>query len=386
MFTWDDFKRHFRDIAFIHKSEINPADAYRRIRDGIQFRGSNVWILAFAIILASVGLNVNSTAVIIGAMLVSPLMGPIIGIGMALGTNDVDLLKQALKNLLVMVVVSVLASALFFLVSPLRLVNPTELLARTRPTIYDVLIALFGGLAGILETSRRERGTVISGVAIATALMPPLCTAGFGLAHLNGHYFFGALYLFLINSVFIVLATYASVRYLRFPLVDTSDPQQTLRRRRIVTVVLLLFIVPSIWSAALLVRDNNFERNVGTFVNVNRFIDGRYIYDYEIVPGHKRYVELRMAGDPMEQKDRQRILDAAARNGIRQDQVRKLLIDARALRRGALREALCHGSVRYGHAARARPEARAYRHRPARNHKIPRFGDFEPLVVLDPVV
>ena len=322
MVTWDDIKRQFRDIAFIHKSEMDSTDAVRRIRDGIWFRGANVWILVFAIVLASVGLNVNSTAVIIGAMLVSPLMGPIIGVGLSLGINDIDLLKQAARNLLIMVLVSVLASALFFLVSPLRLVNPTELLARTHPTIYDVFIALFGGLAGILETSRKERGTVISGVAIATALMPPLCTAGYGLSHLNGHFFFGALYLFLINSVFIVLATYAVVRYLHFPRVDSADPQVTIRRQRIISIVLLLFVVPSIWTAALMVRDTNFERNVNAFVDVHRFIDNRYIYDYSIVSGTKRHVELRVAGEPLDEKGREEILAAASRYRIRPDQIR----------------------------------------------------------------
>ena len=322
MFSWDDIKRQFRDIAFIRKSELDPGDAIRRIRDGVWFRGANVWILVFAVVLASVGLNVNSTAVIIGAMLVSPLMGPIMGVGLSLGTNDIDLLKQALRNLLVMVLVSVLASALFFLISPLRLVHPTELLARTHPTIYDVFIALFGGLAGILESSRKERGTVISGVAIATALMPPLCTAGYGLSRLNGHFFFGALYLFLINSVFIALATYATVRYLHFPRVEAADPQLTRRRRQQVSVVLLLFIIPSIWTAVLMVRDSNFERNVNAFVEAHRFIDSRYIYDYTIVSGHKRHVELRMAGDAMSEEDRRGILEAAASYRIQPEQVR----------------------------------------------------------------
>ena len=321
MKLWSDIKRNIRDIAFIHKDQLDPADAIRRIRDGIWFRGANVWILAFAIVLASVGLNVNSTAVIIGAMLVSPLMGPIVGIGLSLGINDFSLLKNALKNWLVMVAVSLCASSIFFLLSPLRLVNPTELLARTSPTIYDVLIALFGGLAGILENSRKERGTVLSGVAIATALMPPLCTAGYGLAHLNGHFFFGALYLFLINSVFIVLATYVSTLYLHFPKKDEQDRQVSLRQRRTISVILILFIVPSIWSAAILIKDNNFERNVTAFVNEHRFIDGHYLYDYQLQPGRKRMVELRIAGDPLNAKERQDILSAAAQYKIKESQI-----------------------------------------------------------------
>ena len=170
---WDKnyLKRTIRYYANIY-DHIDTDDAAQRIKSAIWFRGPNAWILAFSIIIASVGLNVNSTAVIIGAMLISPLMGPIIGTGLALGTNDVDLLKEAAKNVLVMVLISLGASTLFFLLSPLDLINPTELEARTSPTIYDVLIALFGGLAGILENSRKERGTTIAGVAIATALMP----------------------------------------------------------------------------------------------------------------------------------------------------------------------------------------------------------------------
>ena len=164
---WEDIKKRIRQYTYIY-DQVDTDSAAERIKSSIWFKGPNAWILAFAIVLASVGLNVNSTAVIIGAMLVSPLMGPIIGAGLALGTNDTDLLRSAAKNLLVMVGISLLASTVFFLLSPLSLVNPTELEARTSPTIYDVLIALFGGLAGILENSRKERGTVLSGVAFSS--------------------------------------------------------------------------------------------------------------------------------------------------------------------------------------------------------------------------
>ena len=196
------------------RSVINLSDyvdmdsANASIRKNIYFRGPNVFILACAIIIASVGLNVNSIPVIIGAMLISPVMGPILGFGYSLGVQDIQLLRDSLRNLAIMVAISIAASTLYFFLSPLRLEHPTELLARTNPTTYDVLIALFGGFAGILEISRKEKGTVLSGVAIATALMPPLCTVGYGLAILNWSYVLGALYLFLINSVFIALATY----------------------------------------------------------------------------------------------------------------------------------------------------------------------------------
>ena len=289
-------RKFIRQYVYIYE-EMDTEGAAQRIKSAIWFRGPNVWILAFSIIIASVGLNVNSTAVIIGAMLISPLMGPIIGTGLALGTNDTDLLKSAGKNLLVMVLVSLLASTLFFLLSPLALVNPTELEARTSPTIYDVLIALFGGLAGILENSRKERGTVLSGVAIATALMPPLCTAGYGLAHWNMHFFLGALYLFIINSVFIALATYLMVKYLRFRTVAGIDLETAKKRRNIITAILLVVLIPSIWSAFNLIRENNYERNVRNLVENNRLVGPKsYIYDFDI---QGRHANLSIAGEPL---------------------------------------------------------------------------------------
>ena len=312
---WMRAKRTIRYYSFIF-DEIDIESAAQRIKSSIWFRGPNAWILAFAIVLASVGLNVNSTAVIIGAMLVSPLMGPIIGAGLALGTNDVDLLKSAGKNLLAMVIISLLASTLFFILSPLSLVNPTELEARTSPTIYDVLIAFFGGMAGILENSRKERGTVLSGVAIATALMPPLCTAGYGLAHLNMHFFFGALYLFVINSVFIALATYFMVKYLEFPTVSGVSEELASRRRKAISTILVIILVPSIWSAFSLIRSNNFERNVQNFVENNRLVGPRtYIYEYR-VQGHQ--AQLSLAGEPLDEDLRSSLYIKAGRYDIKQ--------------------------------------------------------------------
>jgi len=315
---WDYFKGLFKRYIYIY-DQVDTVSAAERIKAGIWFKGPNVWILAFAIILASVGLNVNSTAVIIGAMLVSPLMGPIIGLGLSLGTNDLDLLKASAKNLLVMVIISLLASALFFLISPLSLVNPTELEARTSPTIYDVLIAFFGGLAGILENSRKERGTVLSGVAIATALMPPLCTAGYGLAHLNAHFFFGALYLFIINSVFIALATYLMVKYLRFRTVSGIDEATAIKRRNFITAVFVIVLIPSIWSAFNLIRENNFERNVQNFVENNRLVGTRsYIYNYDV---RGRHANLSIAGENLTDSLRQEFYNTAAKYSIKPKQI-----------------------------------------------------------------
>ena len=185
------------------------------MKSAIVFRGTNLWILMFAILIASLGLNVNSTAVIIGAMLISPLMSPIIGMGLAVGIGDSEMLKQSLKNYGVATLISVLTATLYFFISPLSEAR-SELLARTSPTLYDVLIAFFGGAAGVLALTTKSKGQVIPGVAIATALMPPLCTAGYGLATAQWAYFFGAFYLFFINTVFIATATFLGVKLLRF--------------------------------------------------------------------------------------------------------------------------------------------------------------------------
>ena len=312
------FKNLFNRYINI-SDNVDTADAAQRIKSAIWFRGPNVWILAFAIVLASVGLNVNSTAVVIGAMLVSPLMGPIIGVGLSLGTNDTDLLKSSAKNLLVMVIISLIASTLYFILSPLALVNPTELEARTSPTIYDVLIAFFGGLAGILENSRKERGTVLSGVAIATALMPPLCTAGYGLAHLDMHFFLGALYLFVINSVFIALATYLMVLYLKFQKAEGISDNLAKKRRNIITAVLVVVLVPSIWSAYILIRENNFERNARVFVENNRIVGPHsYIYDYTV---KGRQVHVSLAGEALTDSMRTVFLEKAAQAHIKEKNI-----------------------------------------------------------------
>ena len=318
---WNILRQKIRKVTNIN-GHIDTDDAAERIKNSIWFQGPNVWILAFSIVIASVGLNVNSPAVIIGAMLISPLMGPIIGIGLSLGTYDFDLLREALKNLLIMVLISLAASTFFFLISPLSLVNATELEARTSPTIYDVLIALFGGLAGILENSRKERGTVLSGVAIATALMPPLCTAGYGLAHLSARFFFGALYLFLINCVFITIATYLMVRYLHFRKVDNPNPVISSRRIRLMSLILFLFIAPSLWSAFNLIRSNNFERNVRDFVTEKRVYGKTYLYDYRIVRDKGRKVTLFITGNTLSQADSTNIYMTAAKWDIRPDQLR----------------------------------------------------------------
>ncbi|MBR6346088.1 MAG: DUF389 domain-containing protein [Bacteroidales bacterium] len=315
MTFFESIKHWFKSVAFLG-DEIDTADAARRIKGGIWFRGANVWILAFSIVIASVGLNVNSTAVIIGAMLVSPLMGPIIGMGLSMGTNDTELLKDSVRNLLIMVAISLVASTLYFLMSPLKLVNPTELEARTSPSFFDVLIALFGGLAGILENCRKERGTVISGVAIATALMPPLCTAGYGLAHWNFHFFGGAMFLFLINAAFISLATYLVVILLHFK--PVAVPDQSVSKRKIwMGSIVLPIIGVSVFTAASLIQDNNFHRSVDSLVDDHRTLSGSFIYDYDILDSRKAVLYL--SGE--KEEDVLELLTAAPSYGIKPEQL-----------------------------------------------------------------
>lgn len=301
---------------------IDTGKAAENIRSNIYFKGPNLWILVCAIVLASVGLNVNSTAVIIGAMLVSPLMGPIFGIGLGLGTDDTSLIKDAAKNLLIMVTISIIAATMYFLLTPLKLANPTELLARTNPTIYDVMIAFFGGLAGIFEMCRKEKGTVISGVAIATALMPPLCTAGYGIASASLTYFLGALYLFSINCIFIILATYIMVKYLHFSEVEFQDAATHKRTKAIMTTVVILVIVPSIWSAFFMIKENRFKMEVEEFVAENKNLEKGYIYDYKINPRKGGCVEIFIAGDPMTATSKNMLIESAGRHGIKESQLK----------------------------------------------------------------
>lgn len=300
---------------------VDTSAAEKSIRNNIYFRGPNAWILAIATIIASVGLNVNSIPVIIGAMLISPLMGPIFGVGLGLGINDMQLIKSSGKNLLIMVIISLVASFVYFMITPLNLNDPSELLARTNPTIYDVLIALAGGFAGILEQCRKDKGTVFAGVAIATALMPPLCTAGFGLASGNFGYFLGAAYLFVINCIFIMLATYISVKYFGFREVAFADALSQRRTRTFSTILIILFIVPSIWSAVIFIRQNNFEGNANSFAEQCKVYGRTILYDYKIDHSDGSVVSLFFSGDPLTEQSRRDLIAQAAEFGIKEEQV-----------------------------------------------------------------
>lgn len=237
------------------------------IAKGVEFRGVNLWVLIFATMIASLGLNVNSAAVIIGAMLISPIMGPIMGIGLSLGINDFELLKRSLRNYALMFIVAIITSTLYFLISPIGTAQ-SELLARTVPTTYDVLIALFGGLAGIVAQSRRDRtSTVIPGVAIATALIPPLCTTGYGVATGQPRFFIGAFYLFFINSVFIALATYLMVRFLKYEKKVFIDKVRERSVKRLMMFITLITFIPSVFVGFRMVRVSLFEAAADKYVS-----------------------------------------------------------------------------------------------------------------------
>lgn len=244
---------------------IPQADAEQSVREGVSFSGVNMLMLIIAIFIASLGLNTNSTAVIIGAMLISPLMGPIIGLGLAVGIHDFELIKRSFRNLLMATMFSVLTSCIYFMVSPVSEAH-SELLARTSPTIYDVFIGFFGGAAGILAIGSRVKGNVVPGVAIATALMPPLCTVGYGLATLQPNYIFGALYLFFINSVFIAVATTAGVRLMGYSYKPQADEQRARSVRRLVYTIAVVTMIPAVYMTYSMYRENNFINDCQRFV------------------------------------------------------------------------------------------------------------------------
>ena len=266
-----DSKRNFlvrkflKEYLDLHRSKEDEQVTVEYIRNGVEFKGTNLWILIFATVIASLGLNVNSTAVIIGAMLISPLMGPTMGIGLSIGLNDFELMKRSLKSYAVTTLFSVVTATLYFLFTPLDEVQ-SELLARTSPSIYDVFIALMGGLAGIVALATKEKGNVIPGVAIATALMPPLCTAGFGLATGNLLYFLGAFYLYFINSVFISLATYIGVRLMRFVRKQFVDKERERIVKRYIVWITIATMCPAVYLTYNIVRETFYQTSANRFI------------------------------------------------------------------------------------------------------------------------
>lgn len=273
---WQVVKGYFN--AFPEKDCEDEVVA--QISDGVDFHGATLWVLIFAIFIASLGLNVNSTAVIIGAMLISPLMGPIIGMGLAVGIADLKLFKRALTNYLITTVISVVTATIYFTISPITEAQ-SELLARTSPTLYDVLIALFGGAAGILAISTKSKNNVIPGVAIATALMPPLCTAGYGLAVSNTSYFFGAFYLYFINTVFIAFTTCIGVRLLHFHRKKFVDREKMKRVNYYIISIVIITMLPAGYMTWSIIKQSVTENNVEKFVRDELNNNGTYIISYE---------------------------------------------------------------------------------------------------------
>ena len=274
-------KTFLKDYLDLRKDKDNELETVDSIRKGVEFKGANLWILIFAIFMASLGLNVNSTAVIIGAMLISPLMGPIMGVGLSVGLNDFELMKRSLKSFLITTLFSVTTATIFFLVSPVA-EGQSELLARTSPTIYDVFIALMGGLAGVTALSTKEKGNVIPGVAIATALMPPLCTAGYGLATGNLIYFLGAFYLYFINSVFISLATFLGVRVMHFQRKEFVDKNREKKVRKYIVLIAILTMCPAVYLTVGIVQDTFFESAANRFVNEQLSFENTQVLDKKI--------------------------------------------------------------------------------------------------------
>jgi len=282
-----------KDFLNLHQGEDQKEKVLENVIANISFRGANLWILACAIVIASVGLNVNSTAVIIGAMLISPLMGPIVGAGFALGTYDFGLLKKSLKNLVIATLVSLFVSFLYFSLSPFKEAQ-SELLARTSPNIYDVLIAFFGGMVGVIAITRVEKGNPIPGVAIATALMPPLCTAGYGLAIGSLSYFGGAMYLYMINCFFICISTFLIVKFLKYPSVSFLNEGKKKRITRTITLLILVMIVPSFYLAYALLQEKKFTQQVNTFIQ-NELVQKGYTLIYEKTKFNQRPKKIELA-------------------------------------------------------------------------------------------
>ena len=249
------------------RKDADQLNTTQAIKADVQFKGATAWILICSIFVASIGLNTNSIPVVIGAMLISPLMGPILGVGLSIAINDIDTLKSSLVSLGTMVLLSILTSFLYFYVFDIN-VDTSELFVRTRPDIREILIAFFGGLALIIaRTKKGTIATVIYGVAIATALIPPLCTAGYGIAVGSMDYFLGAMYLFIINTIFIALATFIVIKFLKFPMINYVDSIRRRRISRFVTLAAIIVMIPAVWTFVNVVNESNFKNDAFSFIN-----------------------------------------------------------------------------------------------------------------------
>ena len=292
---WKDLLSYFNV-----KEDLEPqADTEESIRSGISFKGSQLLTLIFAIFIASLGLNTNSVPVIIGAMLISPLMGPIIGMGLGVGIQDIALVRRSLKNISAAVIGSLLASAIYFTISPLY-DGASQLLARTSPSIYDVFVALFGGAAGILSIGSKNKGQVLPGVAIATSLMPPLCTAGYGLATMQMHFFLGALYLFFTNMIFIFFATWIGVKLMGFHKVVYQNEKRARRIHVIAYSIVAATVGVSIYLTVVMVGHNIFIDKAAAFVEKEMVFPNTQVLSHkEFIQKGKRYIDVTLIGEAL---------------------------------------------------------------------------------------
>ena len=309
-----------RKLFDLRQDQDDPEAIDANVRTGLRFAGTNLWVLFFAILVASVGLNVNSTAVIIGAMLISPLMGPIVGLGYAAAINDFSLIRQSARNLGTFTALSLITSVAYFTLSPLD-VPGTELMARTTPTLWDVLIAAFGGAAGMVALTRKSISNVVPGVAIATALMPPLCTAGFGIANARWDMFAGAFYLFLINGVFIAASTLAVAKLVRLPAVADVSPEVRARHRAIIATGLVVVLVPSVWLGWRFVQQEVFAADAQALLRTVE-ADVRYAVVGQRVDRAQRVISVTVVGAEAEQRLRAQAAQLLAQHRLQGAELR----------------------------------------------------------------
>lgn len=276
-----ELRSFFRRLINLREGSEEKHVIIENVKDDADFSSARFWTLVFAIGIASVGLNINSTPVIIGAMLISPLMGPIVSMGMALSIYDWGLMRRSFRNLLTLTAISIFVSALYFSLSPITNAQ-SELLARTQPTIFDVLIAVFGGLAGFIGISRAKHGNVIPGVAIATALMPPLCTVGYGIGTWQPQFIYGAFYLYLINSIFICLSALLVAKYMKLPKREYPEEARRKRVNRVITAIIIVIVTPAIYTAYTFVGQNNFNLHADDFIS-EVFEEQGYVVVYKNV-------------------------------------------------------------------------------------------------------
>ena len=301
------------------RKDADQISTIEEIKANIQFKGATAWILICSILVASIGLNTNSIPVVIGAMLISPLMGPILGVGLSIAINDIDTLKTSLISLGTMILLSVLTSFVYFWIFDIN-ADTSELFARTRPDIREILIAFFGGLALIIATTKKGTiATVIYGVAIATALIPPLCTASYGIAVGDLNYFLGAMYLFIINTIFIALATFIVIKFLKFPMINYVDSIKRKRISRFATLAAIIVMIPAVWTFVNVVNESNFKNDALKFLNSELDIlpNSKYIKKNTVVQYHSdkpSVIELTTLGNDQISKEIEFVLNTKMKN------------------------------------------------------------------------